>query len=129
MLGVRGMLFGFVGAVLMFAIAACGPVSSSPARASSNNQALAAAPGTPASPQTGDVIWGKVPYCNCLATSATANVANALKQANLTVRLKELSPRDGWLYFTVTFDPHTVTADQVGSAMVAGGGQVLQGPP
>lgn len=129
MLADRWILFGFVGVLLMFAIAACGPVPSSSARASSNSQALAAAPETPTAPQTGDVIWGKVPYCNCLATSATANVANALKQANLTVRLKELSPRDGWLYFTVTFDPHTATADQVGSAMVAGGGQVLQGPP
>ena len=84
---------------------------------------------TPTASQAGDVVWGKVPYCNCLATSATTNVANALKHANLAVHLKELSPHDGWLYFTVTFDSHAASADQVETAMVAGGAQVLQGPP
>jgi hypothetical protein len=74
-------------------------------------------------------VWGRVPYCNCLVGSATANVAGALKDANLTVSLKELSPRDGWLYFAVIFDPHSATWDQVGAAIVAGGAQVIEGPP
>lgn len=74
-------------------------------------------------------MWGRVPYCNCLAGSATANVAGALKDANLTVSLKELSPRDGWLYFAVTFDPDFLTLDQVGAAMAAGGAEVIEGPP
>ena len=129
MLGVRGIGFGFVGIVLMMALAACGPVSINSARASSNRQASVTVPATPTASQAGDVVWGKVPYCNCLATSATTNVANALKHANLAVHLKELSPHGGWLYFTVTFDSHAASADQVETAMVAGGAQVLQGPP
>lgn len=75
------------------------------------------------------VVWGRVPYCNCFAESATTNVADALKKANLTVSLKELSPRDSWLYFAVNFDPASVTWDQVSSAMLAGGAEVLEGPP
>ncbi|MFN8488256.1 MAG: hypothetical protein U0350_11725 [Caldilineaceae bacterium] len=129
MLGVRGIVVGLVSAALMLGVAACGPAPINSVQASSNSQALVTAPGTAPSPQADDVVWGKVPYCNCLATSATANVANALKQANLTVRLQELSPHEGWLYFTVTFDPRAATANQVGAAMVAGGAKVLQGPP
>jgi hypothetical protein len=74
-------------------------------------------------------VWGRVPYCNCFGDSATANVTGALKDANLTVSLKELSPRDGWLYFAATFDAQSVTQDQVGAAIVAGGAEVLEGPP
>jgi hypothetical protein len=70
-----------------------------------------------------------VPYCSCRAGSATASVAAALKDANLAVTLKELSPRDGWLYFVVTFDPHVATRDQVAAAMVSGGAQATEGPP
>ena len=70
-----------------------------------------------------------MPYCNCLADSATANVANALKAANLTVSLQELSPHDGWLYFAVSFEPHAATRDQVGAAMLTGGAEVIDGPP
>lgn len=83
---------------------------------------------TPPQPADG-VVWGKVPYCNCLATSATANVADALQKADLTVNLKELSPSDGWLYFAVRFDPVTATDEQVATAMQAGGAEVLAGPP
>ncbi|MCE7989484.1 MAG: hypothetical protein DYG89_50680 [Caldilinea sp. CFX5] len=75
------------------------------------------------------VLWGRVPYCNCFAGSATVNVADALKEAKLTVNLQELSPRDGWLYFAVTFDPAAVRSAQVSDAMVAGGAELLDGPP
>jgi hypothetical protein len=84
---------------------------------------------TPTPQRSGDVVWGKVPYCSCLIDSATANVAGALKKANLTVSLKELSPRDGWLYFAVTFDPHAATREKINATMKAGGAQVLDGPP
>jgi uncharacterized protein (DUF2141 family) len=70
-----------------------------------------------------------VPYCNCVAGSATANVANAMKETKLTVSVKELSPRDGWLYFAVTFDPATISGKQVSDAMVVGGAELLDGPP
>ena len=51
------------------------------------------------------------------------------RDSDLTVSLQELSPRDGWLYFVATFDPHSATLAQVGAAMLAGGAQVLEGPP
>jgi len=126
---VRGIVLGLAGAVLVIAIAACWPTPAKEAPPGSGGQALSAVSVTPTPQPSGDVVWGKVPYCNCLADSATANVAGALKEANLTVSLKELSPRDGWLYFAVTFDPHSATWDQVNAAMMAGGAQVLEGPP
>ncbi|MEZ4861993.1 MAG: hypothetical protein R3C14_11815 [Caldilineaceae bacterium] len=92
-------------------------------------QALSAGGVTPTPPPADVVVWGRVPYCNCLATSATANVTNALQEAHLTVSLKELSPRDGWLYFAVTFEPQAATTKQVGDAMTAGGAEVIAGPP
>ncbi len=118
---VRGIMVALVGAALVIAVATCRPAPI--------NQALSTASGTPTLQPAGDIVWGKVPYCSCLATSATANVTGALKNANLTVSLKELSPRDGWLYFAVTFDPHSATRDPVVAAMVAGGAEVLKGPP
>ena len=111
------------------AVAACGPAPANAAPPASGSQALATVSATPTLQPSGDIVWGRVPYCNCLIDSATANVAGALKAANLTVSLKELSPRDGWLYFAVTFDPHSATWDQVNTAMVAGGAEVLEGPP
>ena len=66
---------------------------------------------------------------DCLADSATANVAVALKEANLLVDLKELSPREGWLYFAASFDPQTVPSAQVRATMIAGGAELLEGPP
>jgi hypothetical protein len=86
-------------------------------------------PATPTLQPSGDVVWGRIPYCNCLAGSATASVAGALEDANLTVSLKEQSPRDGWLYFAVTYDPRSATREQVGAALVAAGAQVTGGPP
>lgn len=124
---VRGFVVGLVGAMLLLAVAACQAAVASTARSDAVAQ-VAATVSTPPQP-AGAVIWGKVPYCNCLATSATANVADALKKANLTVSLKELSPSDGWLYFAVRFDPATMTDEQVATAMQAGGAEVLDGPP
>jgi hypothetical protein len=124
---VRGIVVGLAGAALLSAVAACRPANALPP--ASGSQALSTVSGTLALQQSGDIVWGRVPYCSCLAGSATANVAGALKDANLTVSLKELSPRDGWLYFGVTFDPHSATWDEVGAAIVAGGGQVIEGPP
>ncbi len=111
--------WSLVGVILLVAVVACGP-------APTNTLSVAAAP--TAQPST-TVLWGRVPYCNCFAGSATVNVANALKEAKLTVSLKELSPRDGWLYFAATFDPTTATSAQVSEAMVAGGAELREGPP
>ena len=126
---VRGIVVGLVGAALVIAVAACRPAPANEMPPGSGSQALSTVSGMPTRQQSGDVVWGRVPYCNCLVDSATASVAGALKDANLTVSLKELSPRDGWLYFAATFDPHSATRDQVGAALVAGGAQVTEGPP
>ncbi|HMN30639.1 MAG TPA: hypothetical protein PKE45_20980, partial [Caldilineaceae bacterium] len=126
---VRGIGVGLVGVALLVAIAACGPAPANAGPPASSSQTLSTVAGTPIAQQNEDVVWGRVPYCNCFATSATANVADALKQANLTVSLKELSPREGWLYFVVSFDPHTATRAQVSASMAAGGAEVIAGPP
>jgi hypothetical protein len=126
---VRRIVVGLIGAILAIAVAACRPTPANEVAPAADSQALSAVSGTPPLQQSSAVVWGKVPYCSCLADSATDNVAGTLKEANLTVSLKELSPRDGWLYFVVTFDPHSATGDQVGAAMVAGGAEVVAGPP
>jgi len=113
----------------MIVVAACRLAAANGAPPTSDNPTLSAVAAMPTLPHSGDVVWGRVPYCGCLADTATANVASALKEANLTVSLQEQSPRDGWLYFVVTFNPHAATLDQVGAAMVAGGAEVLEGPP
>jgi hypothetical protein len=122
-------MVGFVGAILAVAVAACRPAPVKEPSPGFDSQALLTMSVTPTLQPSGDVVWGRIPYCNCLAGSATANVAGALEDANLTVSLKELSPRDGWLYFAVTYDPRSATRDQVGTALVAGGAQVTGGPP
>lgn len=61
--------------------------------------------------------------------TATKSVADAFKKANLTVSLQELSPRDGWLYFAVTFEPSSGTSELVRLVMAEGGAEVLEGPP
>ena len=124
---VRGFVVSLVGAMLLLAVAACQAAVASTARPDAVAQ-VAATVSTPPQP-AGEVIWGRVPYCNCLATSATANVVEALKKANLTVNVKELSPSDGWLYFAVRFDSATATDEQVATAMQAGGAEILSGPP
>ena len=126
---VRRIVAGLVGAALVIAVAACRPAPANETPPGSGGQAPSAASGTPTLQQSGDVVWGRVPYCSCLVSSATASVAGALKDANLTVSLKELSPRDGWLYFAAIFDPQYATRDQVGAALAAGGAQVTEGPP
>ena len=124
---IRGIVVGLVGAALLITFVACRPTDRVPP--DSGSQALSIVSETTTRQQPGDVVWGRVPYCSCLVDSATDNVADALKDANLTVSLKELSPRDGWLYFVVSFDPQSATSDQVGVAMVTGGAEVLEGPP
>jgi hypothetical protein len=117
------------GAALAIAVAACRPIPARETLPGSGSQALSTLSGTPTLQPSDDIVWGKVPYCNCLAGSATASVAAALKEANLAVGVKELSSRDGWLYFAATYDPQSVTRDQVGAALVAGGAEVTDGPP
>lgn len=124
---VRRIVIGFSGIALLLAVVACQSAAATALPQAAVSQAAAAAAATP--PVAGEVIWGRVPYCNCLATSATANVASALKTAGLTVSLQELSPSDGWLYFAVTFDPQATTLAQVQTAMVNGGAELLDGPP
>ncbi len=129
MSAVRGIVIGVVGAILVIAVAACQSALANQAAPDSGSHALSTDSATPTLQPSGDVVWAKVPYCSCLTDSATANVAGALKDANLTVSLKEQSPRDGWLYFVVTFDPLSATGDQVEAAMVAGGAHLIDGPP
>jgi len=133
---IRGIVIAVAGLALVIFLAVCQPAAAYEALPASVSQALSTLSGKAAPQAAGEVVWGKVPYCNCFANSAsagvntaTANVSTALQKANLSVSLKELSPRDGWLYFRVTFDPHSATRDQVGAAMVAGGAQLLEGPP
>jgi hypothetical protein len=115
-----------LGVVAALIITACGPVPANETPLGSVSQALSTESTTQ---QSGDVIWGRVPYCNCFAGSATASVTSALKEANLNASVKELSPRDGWLYFAVTYDPDIAPVDKVDAAIVAGGGEVLEDPP
>lgn len=125
----RGFVTSLIGTALMMAITACGPAvaDEQAALAARQTQTIAAEATMPA--QSGTTVWGKVPYCTCLAGAATAGVASALKEADLTVSLKEVSPHDGWLYFVATFDSATATLDQVSAAIDAGGGEVVAGPP
>jgi len=126
---VRWIVVWLVCGLLMIVSTACQSASANEMSTASDNQALVAVSATPTSQPSDNVVWGKVPYCNCLADSATTNVANALKKANLTVKLKEQSPRDGWLYFVATFDSTSTTREKVSAAMIAGGAEVLAGPP
>jgi|GEM_PF-2489585 len=125
----RWVVVGVVGAAIVTAVLAYGLVLTNGAALRSGGQLLATASATPTLFQSSDVVWGRIPYCSCLVTSATDSVASALKEANLTVNLQELSPRDDWLYFAVTFDRTSATSEQVRISMVAGGAEVLEGPP
>ena len=138
MSGIRGIMVGLVGAALIFALIAGQPTSVIEAiqRLSSqvptilaSTAALAQSEGSAVAEAADAVLWGRVPYCTCLTTSATANVASALQAADLSVSHKELSPADGWLYFVASYDPDSVTAEQVSAAMLTGGAEILDGPP
>src|SRR6476659_5483779 len=76
-----------------------------------------------------NVVWARIPFCDCLDGIATDNVTAALKRAQLAGTVKTLSPKDGWMYFVVAFDLKTASSEQIGAAIVAGGGEVLAGPP
>ena len=129
MLARPAIFVGLVGCALVLAVAGCRALSAGQSTPAAGGQAQSSSAGPASSSPSGDVVWGKVPYCTCLQGKATANVAGALKDAHLTVSLKELYPSDGWLYFTATFDSHAASRDQVAAAIAAGGGQVLAGPP
>jgi len=93
-------MVAFVGVAMVFAIAASRPaIEASPAAVS---QAISTLSETPPLQHSGDMVWGKVPYCSCFINSstanvdlATANVARALNEAHLTVSLKDVNPHDG----------------------------------
>ena len=126
---VSRIVVSLVNLILVLTVAACGQAQAHTTVPADSGQARATIAATPTAPAAGDVVWGRVPYCNCLAESATANVTTALKRADLIVNLQELSPSDGWLYFAITFDAHATTLAQVRTAMVAGGAELLDGPP
>jgi len=116
-----------VSAVVVLLTVACGPAAAqTPAAPSADPRAITPTQQPSAS---ATVVWGRVPYCNCFADSATGNVDEALKAAKLAVSLQELSPREGWLYFAVTFDPGTATKEDVSTAMMTGGAEVLEQLP
>ncbi|HLZ09690.1 MAG TPA: hypothetical protein VKT80_13960 [Chloroflexota bacterium] len=57
------------------------------------------------------------------------NISKALKEAHLAGTVKEHYPTGGWLYFVVNFNPKDVSREQIASAITAGGGEVVDGPP
>jgi hypothetical protein len=126
---VRWIVVGLISVGLLIALTACQPTPTKGTASDSGSRVQSNTTSSATDSSAGNVVWGRVPYCNCFNDSATTNVANALKAADLTVSLKELSPRDGWLYFVVTFDPDSATQDQIGAAMDTGGAEVLAGPP
>ncbi|HUS15810.1 MAG TPA: hypothetical protein VM536_12430 [Chloroflexia bacterium] len=117
----RRVLAGLGCAILVFASAACQPM------------ATATVPPTVAVENTASItdtgVWARIPWCACLDGTATKNVSLALERAELANTLKVLNPSEGWLYFVVAFDPETVSRDEIATAIVAGGGEVLAGPP
>ena len=126
----RGIVVvGLVSAAIVITVAARGSTAINGSAQSSGSQILTTAPATPTTLPPGEVVWGRVPDCSCFMNSATDSVAGALKKANPAVSLKELSPRDGWLYFAVVFDADSATSEQVRLSMAAGGAEILEGPP
>ena len=78
---VRGIVIELVGAAMVIALAACrlAPADVPP---SSDSQALAAVSATPTPQQSNNIIWGRVPYCTCLAGSATPD--SLIQNVNVT---------------------------------------------
>ena len=127
MLSRRCLLVGLGCCALVFAAAACQafPVGG----AISTATAQPTAPVSSTASVFDNVVWARVPYCGCRDGVMTDYVSAALKQAQLAATVKILSPKDGWMYFVVAFDPKTASPEQIGAAIVAGGGVVLAGPP
>lgn len=128
---VRAIVIGLVGLAFIFTVAAshaAQPTLVSQAVVSEQLQSVSTGE-NPKDPK--NVVWARIASCNCftVGTTATTNVANALKEANLTVDLKEVSPSDGWLYFVVSYEGDSTMRERVVAAIEAGGGEVLDGPP
>jgi hypothetical protein len=121
------MLAGLSFAVLVFAAAACQafPIGGATPTAS----APPTAPVSATASLFDNVVWARIPFCDCLDGIATDNVSAALERAQLAGTVKTLSPTGGWMYFVVGFDPKTASREQIGAAIVAGGGEVMAGPP
>ena len=123
----RGLRFGLCCCAFVFVAAACqafpgaGAIPTDTVRPNAVVDAAAS--------ESNDVVWARIPYCACLDGIATDNVSAALERAQLAGTVKPLSPTDGWLYFIVAFDPQSVSPEQIGAAIVAGGGEVMAGPP
>ena len=120
-------LVGLGCAVLLFAAGACQALPAARAIPTATAQPTASAPAAVAGFKS--VVWARIPFCSCLDGIATDNVSAALKRAQLAGTVKLLNPTDGWRYFVVGFDPDTASRDQIATAIKAGGGEVLAGPP
>ena len=127
MLSRRYWLVGFGCLALAIVLAACQAVPAGEAMPTAIAQPTALASATASI--FNNVVWAKIPYCACLDGAATDNVSAALDRAQLAGTVKELNPSDGWMYFVVAFDPETVSQEQIATAIVAGGGEVMAGPP
>ena len=127
MLSRRSLLFVLCCSALLFVAAACQalPIRGATPRATARPTASVS---TTAS-LFDNVVWARVPDCGCRDGLMTGYISAALKRAQLAGTVKELSPKDGWMYFVVAFDPEMASRDQIAAAIVAGGGEVLAGPP
>ena len=112
---------------LMFAAAACQAFPGGGATPAASPQPTVSVSAAVAGFKS--VVWARIPFCGCLDGTSTDNVSAALERAQLAGTVKEMSPTDGWMYFVVGFDPKTASREQIGAAIVAGGGEVLAGPP
>ena len=127
MLSRRCWLAGLGSTLLVFAVAACQafPIGGAMPTAS----APPTAPVSATDSLFDNVVWARVPDCSCLETALMDNVSAALKRANLAATVRTLSPTGGLMYFVVAYDPNTATREQIAAAIVAGGGEVMAGPP
>ena len=112
---------------LIFVAAACRAFPVGRARPTATAQATA--PVSAAVSAFDTVVWARVPYCGCVDGLVTDNVTAALKKAQLAGTVKPVNPSGGWMYFVVAYDPETASRDQIATAITAGGGEVLAGPP
>lgn len=127
MLTRRCVRAGFGGLAVVVALAACQSFPAGGGTSTATPQPAAAVSSTAS--LFDNVVWARIPYCGCLDGKATDNVAAALDRVQLAGTVKELNPTDGWMYFVVAFDPATASQDQISAAIVAGGGEVVAGPP